>query len=281
MPINEQLFMNALDIPVLFSSPFETVRRIGLLLFSVMLIVAILHENFEALRGRSDYSGLFLRVILITSLMVLYDRFFIWMVYGMDLMAEAILPHEEFKETVMAVFHEIGERRDFGVLKVFSIITVLNFLTYVAALSVLALITWLRFIFLSLLFVFGPILVGAACYKGSSQGLTFWLRSLVSVSSWTVVLSILMKVISVMNLTSIYLPEETNTVAVFSANVLFILLFISVPLISHQVTSSGTLSGLGSAVIGIGTAIVTKTVIRPLIKYPVQHEPPQPGKEGS
>jgi hypothetical protein len=72
-----------------------------------------------------------------------------------------------------------------------------------------------------------------------------------------------MKVISVMNVTAVYLPEETNAAAVIAANVLFILLFISVPLISHQVTSGGSMSGIGSAVVGVGTAFIARYITTP------------------
>ncbi len=265
---DQSLFTNALQIPNLFSSPYGTMRGISFFLFSVMFVIALLHENFEAIKGTSDYRGLLIRVLLIVSLLIFYERFFTWIVYGMDLLSKAVLPEEEFKEVIKAVFHEIGEKKDFGVLKFFSVITVLNFITYAVALALLGVITWLRFVFLSLLFVFGPILIAIGVYRATSQGLGFWLRSLVGVSSWTVVLSILMKVISTMNVTSIYVPRETNSASVFAANILFILLFISVPLISHQVTSSGTLSGLGSAVIGLGTAFVTRSFIQNVFRRP-------------
>ncbi|PIQ87186.1 MAG: hypothetical protein COV74_01300 [Candidatus Omnitrophica bacterium CG11_big_fil_rev_8_21_14_0_20_45_26] len=259
--MEEFLFTNALQIPDLFLDPYETARRIGFLIMSIMLIAAILHENVRAMKGESDYIGLFVRSVLVIALFVFYERFFAWVVYGMDLLSKAILPESEFREVIHAVFREIGQKKDFGVLKFFSVITVLNFITYAVALALLGVITWLRFVFLSLLYVFGPVLAGFGIYRASSQGLQFWLKSLIGVSSWTVVLSILMKVIATMNLTSIYYPRETNSAAVFAANILFILLFISVPLISHQITSGSTLSGLGSAVIGIGTAFVTRTVI--------------------
>ncbi len=265
MPVDQFLFTNALQIPSLFSVPFETTFRLGFILFSLMLIVAILHENFQTLKDQSNFGGLFIRVLLVLSLLLLYDRFFVWIVYGMDLLAKAILPEEEFKEIIRQIFQEIGKGKDFGVLKFFSIMTAMNFITYAVALALLGVITWLRFVFLALLYVAGPLLIGVGVYEATSQGLKFWLKSLISISLWSVVLSILMKVISTMNLTSVYLPQETNMVSVFSANVLFILLFISVPIIAQQMTSGGTLSGLGTAVMGIGTAFITKalTVRRP------------------
>ncbi len=260
--MNDQgfLFSNVLQIPNLFESAYATTAAAAAIIFPVMFIVAVLHENVQAMKDRSDYTGLFVRVVLVVGLMILYERFFVWVVYGTDLLAKAILPHEEFQEVIKAVFREITQKKDLGGFDTRIILTVLNYLTYIVALVSLGVLNWLRFVFLSLLYVFGPILMAFGVYKGTSQGLAFWLRSLVAVSLWTVVLSILMKVISTMNVIAVYLPEETNSAAVIAANVLFILLFISVPLISNQVTSGGNISGLGSAVVGIGTAFVARYV---------------------
>jgi len=257
------LFTNVLQIPDLFTSAYGVTATAASVIFPLMFIVAVLHENFLAMKDRSDYKGLLIRTILVVGLMILYERFFVWVVYGADLLAKSILPHEEFQEVIKTVFREITEKKDLGGFDTRIILTVLNYLTYIVALIALGVLNWLRFVFLSLLYVFGPVLIAFGVYKSTSQGLVFWLRSLVAVSLWTVVLSILMKVISVMNVTAVYLPQETNAAAVIAANVLFILLFISVPLISHQITSSGSISGLGSAVVGIGTAFIAKYAVTP------------------
>lgn len=255
------LFTNALQIPDLFMGPYQTTERFGFLIFSLMLVCAILHENFLAMKGESSYTGLLIRGLLVVGLLILYERFFVWVVYGSDLLAKAILPEEEFKQVVQAVFREILEEKDLGVLKFFSIITVLNFITYSFAMALLGVLTWLRFMLLALLYVLGPILIGAGIYKGTAQGLRFWLKSLVSVSLWTVVLAILMKVVSTMNLTAIYEAAETNASFVFSANILFILLFISVPILTHQIASGGAVSGLATTAIGIGSALAGRAAL--------------------
>lgn len=258
------LFTNVLQIPDLFSSAHAVTASVAAVLFPLMFIAAVLHENFQAMKDRSDYTGLFIRTILIVGLMILYDRFFIWVVYGTDLLAKAILPHEEFQEVIKTVFREITQQKDLGGFDTRIILTILNYLTYITALVALGVLNWLRFVFLALLYVFGPVLIAFGVYKATSQGLVFWLKSLAAVSLWTVVLSILMKVISVMNVTAVYLPEETNAAAVIAANVLFILLFISVPLISHQIISGGSISGVGTAVVGIGTAFISRYITAPV-----------------
>ena len=256
------LFTNVLQIPDLFSSAYTVTASAAAVLFPLMFIAAVLHENFLAMKDRSDYRGLFIRTVLVVGLMILYQEFFTWIVYGTDLLAKAILPHEEFQQVIKTVFREITEKKDLGGFDTRIILTILNYLTYIAALIALGVLNWLRFVFLSLLYVFGPVLIACGVYKATSHGLVYWLRSLVAVSLWTVVLSILMKVISGMNLTAVYLPEQTNAAAVIAANVLFILLFISVPLISHQITSGGSMGGMGSAVVGVGTAFIARYAAR-------------------
>ena len=96
------LFTNVLQIPNLFEQPYQTMARIGLILFSILFIVAILHENFQALKNKSDYTGLFIRVLLVAGLLIVYERFFVWIVYGADLVSNAIMPHEEFQEVIKA-----------------------------------------------------------------------------------------------------------------------------------------------------------------------------------
>ena len=262
--MNDQgfLFTNVLQIPDLFSSAYGVTASAAAVLFPLMFIAAVLHENFLAMKDRSDYRGLFIRTVLVVGLIILYQEFFTWIVYGTDLLAKAILPHEEFQQVIKTVFREITEKKDLGGFDTRIILTIINYLTYIVALVALGVLNWLRFVFLSLLYVFGPVLIAFGVYKSTSHGLIYWLRSLVAVSLWTVVLSILMKVISVMNLTAVYLPEETNAAAVIAANILFILLFISVPLISHQITSGGSMGGMGSAVVGVGTAFIARYVTR-------------------
>ncbi|MDA9101348.1 hypothetical protein N9K06_01585 [Omnitrophica bacterium] len=270
------LFTNVLQIPNLFSAAYGSTAAAAAVMFPVMFIAAVLHENFLAMKDRSDYTGLFVRALLVVGLMIFYERFFVWVIYGTDLLAQSIMPHGAFQDVIKAVFREITQKRDLGGFDTRIILTVLNYLTYIIALVTLGILNWLRFVFLALLYVIGPVLISFGIYKATSQGLVFWLRSLVAVSLWNVVLAILMKVISVMNVTAVYLPQETNSAAVIAANVLFILLFISVPLIAHQITSSGSISGLGTAVVGIGTAFAARYVTS--YARPTNASPVQPGR---
>ncbi|MFH0984272.1 MAG: hypothetical protein V1882_01925, partial [Candidatus Omnitrophota bacterium] len=73
-------------------------------------------------------------------------------------------------------------------------------------------------------------------------------------------------------------PQEANSASVLAANLLFIILFISVPLISNQITRGGSLSGLGTAVVGLGTAFAAKFVTRSVTHHPHHSSQAMPTK---
>ncbi len=266
------LFTNVLQIPNLFDQPYQTMSRIGFILLSILFIVAILHENFQALKNQSDYTGLFIRVLLVVGLLILYERFFVWVVYGADLVSNAILPHEEFQEVIKAFLRQPLTWKTAWKFDLRLTATVMNYVTYAIAGALLGAIMMLRFLLLSFLYVIGPVVISVGIYKGTSQGLDTWLKSLVAISSWNIFLSILMKVVSVMNLTAIYLTDETNFMMILAANVLFIVLFVLVPFLANQFVSGKNISSLGSIALGAFTAIATRVIVRPMTQAP------KPGK---
>lgn len=257
------LFTNVLQIPNLFEQPFALLMRLSFVLFSFFFIAAVLHENVQAMKGQSDYTGLFIRVILIIGLLIIYDRFFTMIVYGMDLLADSILPHEEFQQTAKAFFDAPFDWKYFWKFDQRISLAVMNYVTYAIAGAVLGANFILRFALLSALYLIGPIVAGMAVYKVSSRGLEAWIRSLVAISAWKVLLAILMKVISVMNLTAIYASEDTNFLVVLTANIVFIVLFILVPIMTNQFVGGPGIGGLGSVVLGTVAALTGRYLIRP------------------
>lgn len=254
---------NPLQIPNLFAADFATSLRIAFVLFSIMFVAAILHENVQGVRGEADYTKLFIRVILVIGLLLLYERFFVWIVYALRLLADAIFSKQEYEETVKSIFQEIQQGRDMGFFSFQSLLRGMNNITYHIALALLSVLRWLQFILLSTLYILGPIVIAIGVYESTSQGLGFWIRSVVEVSSWQVLLSILLKVISTMNLTAIYFPQDVNSLAVFAANLLFIILFILVPFVSRQIVSrSGSLGSVGSIALGAAAAFIARRHIK-------------------
>jgi hypothetical protein len=277
------IFVNPLQIPSLFETPYHIMLRIGLLLFSTFFVVAILHENLQALKNNSDYTGFFVRTLLVIGLLILYDRLFVWVVYGMDLASDAILPHQEFQQVADAFLNQpFNWKHPWKFASDFTV-TLVNYITYLFAAMILGALLYVRFALLALLYVIGPMVAGIGIYKGTSQGLSAWTRSLVAVSSWKLLLAVLMKVVSTMNLVGVYAGERTNLLSVLVANTTFIVLFVMVPVVANQFISGGSLSSVGSVTLGAMTAVVNRYVVRPMFdpRKPRLPNPGSPGRGGA
>ena len=249
---------NPLQIPSLFGADYATTSHLAFILFSLMFVLAVLHENILGMSGEASYTNLFVRVLLVVSLLVFYEEFFRWIVYSLDLLADSIFSRSQYEDTLKAVFKAIEEEKDTGFLGWRFVIKGMNSVTQHIALALLWVLRLLRFVLLSILYIFGPLAVAASVFSPAAKAVFFWLKSLVEVSLWRVLLSILLKVISTMNLTAIYYTENVNNVAVFAANILFIVLLILVPLISKQIVSGGTVGGSGSIALGVVAHTLSK-----------------------
>ncbi len=254
------IFTDALQIPSLFSELYVSAQHIAFLLVLPMLVIAILHENIVQMEVKSNYTGLFVRVLMIIGLLIIYDRFFTLVTYGTDLLGKTIMPEGEFEAVLDTIFKEVKENKDFGVFNLLkgALINGVTYITYIMTLVAYTVLIWLRFMLLSLLYVAGPILIAFGIYRQTASALGAWFRSLFQVSSWVVTLSLLVRISSYMNLTSIYNIDNVNAISVITANVLFVMLFIFTPAITSSLISDGNIGTIGSTMIGITTATTLK-----------------------
>lgn len=254
------IFTNALQIPSLFSELYASSQHIAFLLVLPVLVIAILHENIVQMEDKNNYTGLFVRVLMILSLLIIYDRFFTLVTYGTDLLGETIMPEGEFKAVLDTIFKEVRDNKDFGVFNFLkgAMIHGITYITYTLTLIAYTVLIWLRFMLLSLLYITGPILIVFGIYRKTAGVLSSWFRSLFQVASWVVTLSLLVRIASYMNLTSVYNIDNANSVSIITANVLFVTLFIFTPAITSSLISDGNIGTIGSTMIGITTSATYK-----------------------
>lgn len=257
------LFTNALQIPSLFETLFLSLRQTAFILVLPVMVIAMVHENFMQIEDRGNYTGLFVRVLMILGLLIIYDRFFVVVTYGTDLLSKTIMPEEEFQNVLKTIFTEIKENKDFGVFNLFkgALLNSITYVTYVLTYIAYTVLIWLRFMLLSLIYISGPILIVFGIYHKTSGALNAWLKSLFQVSAWVVTLSLLVRIASYMNLTAIYNIEHVNTISIITANVLFVLLFVFTPAITASLLSEGSIGNIGSTMIGVATS-ATYTLLR-------------------
>lgn len=257
------IFTDVLQIPSLYEALYVSTMRISFLLVLPVMAMAILHENTAQIEGRGNYTGLFVRLGLILALLVIYKTFFYAVTYGADLLAKTIMPDAEFSQIIKTVFTEVKKNTDFGIFNFLkgTLLSGVTYLTYLLTYIAYTVLIWLRFMFLSLLYIAGPILIVFGIYHKTSGPLTSWMKNLFQVTFWIVTLSLLVRIISYMNLLAIYNLNHVNTVSVITANVLFVLLFVFTPVITSTLITEGSIGTVGSAMIGIATS-VSYTVIK-------------------
>lgn len=251
-----ELFTNVLQIPDLFQGIYLSVRHIAFLLVLPVLGAAILHENVMQLEDKNNYTGLFVRLVLVLGLLLIYDRFFTMVTYGTDLLSKSIMPEREFDQVIKSIFTEIKAYKDLGIFNFFkgAMISGVTYITYLLTYVAYTVLIWLRFMFLSLIYMTGPILIVFGIYPKMSGALNSWMRSLFQVSFWIVTLSLLVRIASYMNLLAVYHIQNVNTVSIVTANVLFICLFVFTPMITSSLISEGSIGTVGSTMIGAATA---------------------------
>ena len=141
------LFTNALQIPSLFETLFLSLRQTAFILVLPVMVIAMVHENFMQIEDRGNYTGLFVRVLMILGLLIIYDRFFVVVTYGTDLLSKTIMPEEEFQNVLKTIFTEIKENKDFGVFNLFkgALLNSITYVTYVLTYIAYTVLIWLRF----------------------------------------------------------------------------------------------------------------------------------------
>jgi hypothetical protein len=251
-----EIFTDVLQIPSLYEGLYVSILRIAFLLVLPVMVIAILHENTIQIEGRGNYTGFFIRLGLILGLLVIYKSFFSAVTYGTDLLAKTIMPDQEFKSIVQTIFSEVKKNTDFGTFNFLkgALLGSITYLTYASTYVSYTVLIWLRFMLLSLLYIAGPILIAFGIYHKTSGPLASWMKSLFQVSFWTVTLSLLIRIVSYMNLLSIYNLDHVNMISVITANVLFVLLFIFTPAITSSLITEGSIGTIGSTMIGMATA---------------------------
>ena len=155
------------DIFYVFGPFYNEVREVGFAFLFVFLTLALIQEFLLGVQGKSNYRGLFIRTLLITGLFVIYTPFFREVTHGMQLLSNFFMPSEEFNETVKKVFTAYRQKRDLGMMAFLK----MSFLewamqgTYNLAYWVIRIFNWVRLVFLSALYISGPIFLGVGIFQ--------------------------------------------------------------------------------------------------------------------
>ena len=256
------LALHSRDLFDVFGLFYEEVRELALLFIFVFFVVALINEFLKGMEGKADYPGLFVRIFLLAGLFTIYTPFVREVTSGMDHLAEFFMPDEELKESMLKVFSSYKEDKDLGMVA-FIKMTFLEWMihgTFNLAYWVMRGFTWVRFIFLAALYLSGPILIGVGFFLPGI--VKSWVRWLFEVSSWNVVLSLFVRILSELNFFETYAEAELSTLDLVAMNLIVIVMIILfVPMFSSMIIrGSGGFSGAAGAILGLGGALMMKQV---------------------
>jgi len=250
------------EIVTIFAVFYHEVREIGYSFIFVFLTLALIKEFLHGMEGRSDYAGLFVRVLLITGLYAIYTPFFEEVSRGMDLLANFFMPAEDFKDQIQKIFTAYRQNHDLGMIALLKM-TFLDWMmqgTYNIAYAILRGFGWIRIVFLSALYISGPIFLGVGIFQPGMARV--WIRWLFEVLNWNVVLSLFVRILFELNFFEFYSNPQTLNLDLFAMNIIIILIILFfVPMISSMmIRGTEGFTQAGGRVFGMGGRILEKIV---------------------
>ena len=257
------LALQSRDLFDVFGLFYEEVREVAFLFIFVFFVLAVISEFLKGMEGKADYPALFVRVFLLTGLFTMYTPFVREVTSGMDHLAQFFMPDEELKESMLKVFSAYKEDKDLGMIALIKM-TFLEWMihgTFNLAYWVMRGFSWVRFIFLAALYLSGPILIGVGFFLPGI--VKSWVRWLFEVSSWNVVLSLFVRILTELNFFETYAEAGLSSLDLVAMNlIVIVMILLFVPMFSSMIVrGSGGLSGAGGAIMGLGGVFLMKQVV--------------------
>lgn len=215
------------EIVSVFAAFYREVREVGFDVMFVFLVLAFIREFIRSMEGKADYVSLSVRILLIVGLYFIYTPFFEMVIKGMDLLSNFFMPEAQFRDQIHLIFtaykanHELGA---WAILKM-NLMEFLMQVTYISAYAILRVFGWIRVVFLSALYIAGPILLGVGVFRAGMA--LMWVRWLFEILLWNVVLSLFVRVLVELNFFEFYTRLGTPNPDLFAMNltVIFIIFF--------------------------------------------------------
>ena len=250
------ILVDVMDIPKTMDNYLGVVWIVANLITPLIFAAAIANELHNAAEGQQpDYRGVIWTTVLVVFANLIYRVWFMKIVSLCEHIGMSILTYQDWV-TLMTIMSQ--KQQEIGVVGLFSI-DVSGLLLNIAL--TIAIITeevfnLVRFMFLSVLYLIGPIVVASAIYKPIRLLFKGWILSVVQVSFWIVVLRIFQAAILSFNVSQ--LISDGNLAVTTIVTLTFILACFLAPAFTSKLFSGQNIGLLGSTVIAGMSFITTK-----------------------
>jgi hypothetical protein len=250
------ILVDVMDIPKTMDNYLGVVWIVANPITLLIFAAAIANELHNAAEGQQpDYRGVIWTTVLVVFANLIYRVWFMKIVSLCEHIGMSILTYQDWVtlKTIMS-----QKQQEIGVVGLFSI-DVSGLLLDIAL--TIAIITeevfnLVRFMFLSVLYLIGPIVVASAIYKPIRLLFKGWILSVVQVSFWIVVLRIFQAAILSFNVSQ--LISDGNLAVTTIVTLTFILACFLAPAFTSKLFSGQNIGLLGSTVIAGMSFITTK-----------------------
>jgi hypothetical protein len=250
------ILVDVMDIPKTMDNYLGVVWIVANLITPLIFAAAIANELHNAAEGQQpDYRGVIWTTVLVVFANLIYRVWFMKIVALCEHIGMSVLTYQDWV-TLMTIMSQ--KQQEIGVVGLFSI-DVSGLLLNIAL--TIAIITeevfnLVRFMFLSVLYLIGPIVVASAIYKPIRLLFKGWILSVVQVSFWIVVLRIFQAAILSFNVSQ--LISDGNLAVTTIVTLTFILACFLAPAFTSKLFSGQNIGLLGSTVIAGMSFITTK-----------------------
>lgn len=251
------IFVDVLDIPKVMDRFLGLTWGVaaGLMLF--VLTGTLLMELHKATEGeKPNYRSVIWTTVLVVFSMLIYRLIFMKIVALCEGIGMTIINYQDWI-TFMTIMDQ--KQKEIGVVGLFSIdVTgLLLDITLAVAIAIEEIFNIIRFMFLSVLYLIGPIVFVLAIYQPARILFKGWLLSVIQVSFWVVVLRVFQAAILAFQVQQSI--QDGDLVVTLIVTVTLIIACISAPAFTSKLFSGQNIGLLGSTVM-MGMTFLTYKV---------------------
>lgn len=226
-------------------------------LIGFLVPLEMIHQQLNAIEGKNNMTGVFIRIGLVFVGLLLYDRIFGFIVKASTIMELSILSEQRWSD-LLAELAQFFQTRKLTLVS--SLPMVFTWIASFLALLVKNILYWVRYCLLSVLYFIGPIAFAFHIYNPTSFLPQAWFKNVIQLSLWTVVMKIIVRVMLELQVMT-YLAtanSEVDVLTLVGINTTFVVMIVFSPYFTAQFISGQT---IGPFAVMASSVIATKTLM--------------------
>ena len=244
-------------------SALETLgMTIAVALMGFLIPLEFLNQNLKVIEGKSSYSSTFVRIFVVCLGLMLYNTIFNFLIGISVIVENSILSLPQWANFLT----ELGKFYLAYKPSAFSLIPLLfAWLASFLALVVKAVLYWVRYALLSLLYFVGPVSFVFYIFEPTRHSAGTWFKNVIQLSLWTVVLKIIVRVMLALQVQTYMSQANMNSdiITIIGINVTFLVMVIASPVFTAEFISNhtiGPLAAVATSFFAAPVAFLVKTI---------------------